>query len=219
MFRLFKSDSRIYKARYAVSEHISKDKEKFIVEAARKRFAHYGYSKVTMEEIATDVEMGKASLYYYFPTKENLFESVILSEQEEFIAEIKNVMTKNITASDKIHEYLDMRLEYFRQLLNLGTLNVHSFSQSRPVFRELFKGLEKIETELLNEILEDGKRSGEFRTDLPEKTVCVLVHIIQGLRLRTLKKIQDERLDDSSFQELKEEMGIMTEVFVKGMRN
>jgi hypothetical protein len=47
----------------------------------------------------------------------------------------------------------------------------------------------------------------------------VLVHIIQGLRLRTLKKIQDERLDDSSFQELKEEMGIMTEVFVKGMRN
>lgn len=202
-----------------MSEHISKDKEKFIVEAARKRFAHYGYSKVTMEEIATDVEMGKASLYYYFPTKENLFESVILSEQKEFIAEIKDVMTKEITASEKIHEYLERRLEYFRQLLNLGTLNVHSFSQSRPVFRELFKGLEKVETELLNEILEQGKKSGEFRPDLPEKTVCVFVHIIQGLRLRTLKKIQDERLDDSSFQELKEEMGIMTEVFVKGMRN
>ena len=42
-------------------------KEKEILEAARSRFAHYGYSKVTMEEIALDVEMGKASLYYYFP--------------------------------------------------------------------------------------------------------------------------------------------------------
>lgn len=44
-----------------------------ILEAARKRFAHFGISKTTMNEIAADIGMSKASLYYYFPDKEKLF--------------------------------------------------------------------------------------------------------------------------------------------------
>ena len=59
-----------------ITEKPSKEREKPIIEAARKRFAHYGFSKVTMEEIAADAEMGKASLYYYFPTKEELFSAL-----------------------------------------------------------------------------------------------------------------------------------------------
>ena len=69
-----------------------KDKECAILKAARQRFAHYGYSKVTMDEIAADVEMGKASLYYYFPTKENLFQEVIVQEQDEFAEEIEKIL-------------------------------------------------------------------------------------------------------------------------------
>jgi TetR/AcrR family transcriptional regulator len=53
-----------------------KSREKSIIEAAKERFAHFGFSKVTMEEIASDVDLGKASLYYYFPTKEDLFKAV-----------------------------------------------------------------------------------------------------------------------------------------------
>ena len=39
-----------------------KIKEKAIIKAARERFAHFGFSKVTMDEIAADIEMGKACL-------------------------------------------------------------------------------------------------------------------------------------------------------------
>jgi TetR/AcrR family transcriptional regulator len=35
-----------------------------ILEAAQRQFARYGLSKVTMDEIAEEVGMGKASLYY-----------------------------------------------------------------------------------------------------------------------------------------------------------
>ena len=77
-------------------------KEKEIIEAARNRFAHYGFSKVTMEEVALDVGMGKASLYYYFPNKEDLFKSVIQKEQDLFVEEIKNLIRQNLTATKKI---------------------------------------------------------------------------------------------------------------------
>jgi AcrR family transcriptional regulator len=42
-----------------------------IIEAARKRFSHYGLTKTTMNEIAADIGMSKASLYYYFPDSLN----------------------------------------------------------------------------------------------------------------------------------------------------
>jgi AcrR family transcriptional regulator len=43
-----------------------------ILDAAYKRFSHYGYSKTTMKEIASDLSMSKALLYYYFPDKSQL---------------------------------------------------------------------------------------------------------------------------------------------------
>jgi len=64
-----------------VDKKPSNDKEELILNAAQRRFASYGYSKVTMDEIAEDVGMAKASLYYYFPTKEVIFRSIVLHEQ------------------------------------------------------------------------------------------------------------------------------------------
>jgi len=60
----------------------TRDKEELILQAAQHRFAAYGLSKVTMDEIAEDVGMAKASLYYCFPTKETIFRSVVQHEQE-----------------------------------------------------------------------------------------------------------------------------------------
>lgn len=42
-------------------------KREAIIEAAIKRFAHFGVGKTTMTEIGNDLSLSKASLYYYFP--------------------------------------------------------------------------------------------------------------------------------------------------------
>jgi TetR/AcrR family transcriptional repressor of mexJK operon len=94
-----------------MSDEIAKDKENIILDAARKRFAHYGFSKVTMDEIASDVEMGKASLYYYFPTKEDLFRAVILQEQNELKKNIELILEKSVCASDKLQEIVELRMK------------------------------------------------------------------------------------------------------------
>jgi len=48
-------------------------KREAIIEAALKRFAHFGVAKTTMTEIGNDLAISKASLYYYFPDKINLY--------------------------------------------------------------------------------------------------------------------------------------------------
>ena len=48
-----------------------------IVDVARKIFTRYGFRKTTMEEIALASSMGKSSIYYYFPSKEDIFRAVV----------------------------------------------------------------------------------------------------------------------------------------------
>ena len=47
-----------------------------ILEAATRRFAHFGMAKTTMSEIAKDLNFSKALLYYYFPDKNSLYSAV-----------------------------------------------------------------------------------------------------------------------------------------------
>ncbi|MGJ1421074.1 TetR/AcrR family transcriptional regulator [Sphingobacterium spiritivorum] len=54
-------------------------KKNQIVKAALKRFAHFGIPKTTMSEIADDVHLTKANLYYYFPDKISLIKDSILA--------------------------------------------------------------------------------------------------------------------------------------------
>jgi TetR/AcrR family transcriptional repressor of mexJK operon len=195
-----------------------KIKEKEILEAAKTRFAHYGFSKVTMEEIASDVELGKASLYYYFPTKEDLFRAVIASEQDELKENIELILKKENTASDKLKEFVDLRMTFFQYLINLGTLSIHSYFDTKSVFKKLFLDFEKVEFSLIKEIFDEGKGSGEFSKGLNDDAALIFLHILQGLRCRVLRQAKVHGLDEKSRKNLQKEMKIATDIFINGIK-
>jgi TetR/AcrR family transcriptional repressor of mexJK operon len=201
-----------------MNEVLTKDKSEQIIEAARKRFAIYGFSKVTMDEIALDMEMGKASLYYYFPTKESLFEEVIKKEQDEFIKEIECLLNKNISSSEKLKHYVIERLDYFQELINLGMLGVNSMFEVKSLFRKLFHDFEMNEIKLLKQIIDEGISKGEFKKNLSNETPQVILYILQGLRLRTIRDIKLQKLDSKSLKHLKNEMVIVIDLFINGIK-
>ena len=202
-----------------MTELVSKEKEKNILNAARKRFAHYGFSKVTMDEIAGDVEMGKASLYYYFPTKEDLFRAVIAQEQDEFTKNIEAILQQPATAAQKLNEYVEQRLKYFQVLLNLGTLSVHSYFDLKSVFRKLFEDFEAHELDLLKKIFDEAKSNKEFNPELSDEITKVFLHMLQGLRLRIIRLIKEQRSEEENYKTLETEMKIATDIFIKGLKN
>lgn len=199
-------------------EENTKEKVLHITNAARKRFAHFGYTKVTMDEIASDVEMGKASLYYYFPTKEELFSSVLAQEMHEFKKNIMIILDESATASDKLQKYVDKRMEFFRILLNLGTLSVHSYLDSKSIFKKLFIDLENVELELVSKIINEGKSNNEFDAKLSNDADLIFLHILQGLRCRILKRSISNAIDQETRENLKKEMNIATNIFINGIR-
>src|SRR3954453_4508537 len=59
-----------------------------IAETARRLFADRGFDRVTVAEIARDAEVATATVFNYFPTKEDLFYSRLEAFEEELLAAI-----------------------------------------------------------------------------------------------------------------------------------
>jgi AcrR family transcriptional regulator len=63
-----------------------------ILEAAKKRFLHYGYAKTTMAEIAGDCNMSPGNLYRYFPGKLDIAEAISQEAGEKTLAMLRDVV-------------------------------------------------------------------------------------------------------------------------------
>ena len=196
----------------------TKEKEQVILKAARERFAQYGFAKVTMDEIAADVEMGKASLYYYFPTKKDLFGAVITQEQSQFISTIENILAKDISVSQKLVEYIEERIGVFQELLNLGTLNVHSYFDTNSIYKSLFENFHAQELKLMESLIKEGKKKGEFKKYLSDGAPQLILHILQGLRVRILTQLKGRSNDSKYVDQLKKEMSLFIKLILEGIK-
>ena len=194
-------------------------KEAIILAAARKRFAYYGFSKVTMDEIASDVGLAKPSLYYYFPTKENLFRAVIAHEQESFTTDIELMLKKDATAGEKLKGYVDVRIKLFKELVNLSALGAQTWAEVSSIFGDLFKTLEEQELKLIHEILVSGKASGELELANPAQTSRLILHLLHGLRLRTFYTGRMPHADNSVYADLKRDSDHLIELLLNGMNS
>jgi AcrR family transcriptional regulator len=189
-----------------------------ILDAAHRKFSHFGLKKVTMADIARDLDMGKASLYYYFRTKEELFQAVLTREHDHFMASLAVKIASAPTASAKIATYVLHRSEYFNRLLNLNILDLRLSGRIRPPFEKMFDRFSRQELRLLEKIIVGGRRSGEFTARPGGKVAEALLHTLQGLRIRFLRTVNGAHADARQFQELKQEQRVVTEIFLRGIQ-
>ncbi len=193
-------------------------KEVIILAAARRRFAHFGFSKVTMDEIASDVGMAKPSLYYYYATKEQLFNAVISQEQQQFAADIEALLKRRVPAGQKLRDYVGIRLRLFRELVNLSHIGFDSWTEMKAVSREPFRNLEQQELKYIQTIVAEGRATGEFAIPHPHQTAQIFLHVLQGLRLRMLRSPGSLVFDDAAYTELRKESDTVIDWLIHGIR-
>lgn len=77
-----------------------------IIKAAAKRFARHGLAKTTLDEVARDIRIGKATIYHYFTSKDDLYFATLKWACENFIDQIKVVLENyELTLPQKLTEY------------------------------------------------------------------------------------------------------------------
>ena len=132
-----------------------------ILKIAQEIFSKYGYRKTTLDDIANAVRKGKSSLYYYFKSKEDLFQAVIMKEVEVLAKELDKVVNRNTDPVDKLRDYLLTKINTFRNLANF--YNALENDVTAIGFIEDIKSrYEQEEIRMIKRILIEGVRKNEF---------------------------------------------------------
>ena len=139
-----------------------------IVEAAKKRFSHFGYSKTTMAEVANDCSMSPGNLYRFFPGKLDIAEAIATEDYQRHLKELAKLAAQQTRpARERLH---DLLFEELRRTYNKLESDPRSYEIATVIARErpeYANWMLANERTILVGLLDDGKRRGEFAFDDP----------------------------------------------------
>ncbi|MCE7043220.1 TetR/AcrR family transcriptional regulator [Dyadobacter sp. CY312] len=165
-------------------------REKILL-GADKLFQKYGLSKTTMEDIAREAGKGKSTLYYYFKSKEEIFDAIVQQEKGRLFNQIQEEISKVPTAVEKLRTFVTIRFLRLKDISNLYNVMIEEvrdvLNQQPGDFACPYrKQYDQKEANIVKSILQYGIVTGEFRvfseSDL-DMMVFVFMSAQHGLEL------------------------------------
>jgi AcrR family transcriptional regulator len=146
------------------AEHSVRDQ---IVKAARECFAHYGYGKTTVSDLAREIGFSKAYIYRFFGSKQAIGEAICAECVGGLFDQVREAVDEGQDATDKLRRFARTTTTATVELLfsdrKLYEIAVHASSENWEVVRAYTERLQG----LLEEILKEGRENGEFERKTP----------------------------------------------------
>ena len=153
-----------------------------ILQIAQDIFSKYGYKKTTLDDIANAVRKGKSSLYYYFNSKEDLFQAVIAKEVDILKQALEKVVFRSMDPEEKLREYMLTKLKTYRDLANLYNALENDVT-AIGFIDEIKEKNAKDEIRMIKRILIEGVRRDKFQIDDLNLTAIGITTAMRGLEM------------------------------------
>jgi AcrR family transcriptional regulator len=151
-----------------------------ILSAATELFGANPYDSVQMRDVAARAEVGKPTLYRYFPSKEELFLEVFKSGLDRLDSEVAAILKDG----DQPGRSLERLLQSLLNALGgqVAALRMLTDDQSAVMrrWRNEFRRRRRPFVEAARAILEQGIATGEFRAVDLEAVPSMLIGIVRG---------------------------------------
>ncbi|HAT91818.1 MAG TPA: TetR/AcrR family transcriptional regulator [Sphingobacterium sp.] len=190
-----------------------------ILEAATRRFSHFGMAKTTMSEIAKDLNFSKALLYYYFPDKNSLYSAVFEYVIDKMIEDIEEVIDKGGDFEGIMMYSIDMRVKIINQYYNLFEYTMKMVKELPDELEQVFKESYLREVEIIEKILKIGIDAGEIQVEDINETARILLYSLFGMRMGILKDMKNMSFPTKEeFDHILSLQKKMMKIFLNGLR-
>lgn len=149
-------------------ERQRQEREALILQVAEDVLREKGYYATSIDEIAARVGIAKGTVYLHFASKEDLIVAISQRDLGQLIAEIREIADTTGSARSKLEGILQALYGNFVRRMQLlsGMFRDVSLHQLKMNERKIMDLLDRM-TEIIRAILEEGKTTGEFTTDIP----------------------------------------------------
>ena len=175
------------------------NKEEFrkkIIMSAGHIFSRFGFRKTTMEEIARELKMGKSSIYYYFNSKEEIFEAVVLHEANILRNELTTAIKSVESPIEKMERYVFVRMKAFEKLSNYYNAIFDKNLDHFEFIENIRSRYDREELAILRLILYDGMRKNVFNVDNSEYTALAIQTTLKGLEVPLFWKKKEVNIEN-----------------------
>ena len=156
-----------------------------ILEAAAEFFASHGYASSTLDDVAALAGFTKGAVYYHFKDKESLLLEVLKRiEVRSIDTTTAKIAERGGPATDRLELFVRSQTRWAaqhpRDLAILMLVSAETAHTSQRVRTQVLKIYRKLGA-VLEEIIESGKKSGEFsRNQETRDTVLYLQAVHDG---------------------------------------
>ncbi len=179
-------------------QHRREENKIYILNAAESVFARKGFSYATMDDIAGEAQFSKATIYHYFKSKKEIFFEIMLKSLDEMNGELKSIKKKKTGAGKRLKEIVRFTFNFFERKENIYRIflmerefmqKFFSFMEEKQKPASSNKDLEyiknynikkKVLVNVLQQILAEGMKSGEFRKMDATDTATAFTSLVHG---------------------------------------
>ncbi len=136
-----------------------------------------------MDEISRALKMGKSSIYYYFRSKEEIFEAVVLHEANILRHELTTAIKSVESPVEKMKNYVFVRMKAFEKLSNYYNAIFDKNLDHFEFIESIRSRYDREELAILRLILYDGARKKVFSVANSEYTALAVQTALKGLEV------------------------------------
>jgi len=153
-----------------------------ILDAADRLLARYGFRKMTIDDLAKEVGIGKGSVYLHFPSKEEIALSHIDRMVERLNDRMRRIGSGKGTVEEKLKAMLIERVTYrFDSVQNYTQSLDEILSSLRTSLLERRKRYFEGEARILAHVVTEGQKAGVFKAGDPLDLALTLVSATNSL--------------------------------------
>ena len=194
-------------------ELLQKFRTEGILHAAIKVIAQRGLEKATMEQVAEEAGISKATIYLYFKNKEDLYYHCVMTRFEKIMCLMRQAVDGIDDPIERIKILVDTQIKaievekdffrvFFTERMNLFLDQTTDFGQG------FFKRHEEYEA-LVTGALIEGMERGSLREIDPRKAFNLLFSMVRGMAMFNILCGRQGSLSS--------EAGLILDVFFNGL--
>ena len=152
-----------------------------IMNAAQNVFAKYGFQKTAVDDIAREAHIAKSSIYRYFKSKEDIFQTIAEREATTWKKKIKKAIDAQDDPMDKLRMYVLTKMQVLKDLANFYSVLKDEYLEHYVFIEKMRKKYVEEDIKLVEKILKIGVKQGVFGIKDLKLTAFAIVTSLKGL--------------------------------------
>jgi len=166
-----------------------------IVNVARHIFSRFGFKKTTMDEIAMATRKGKSSIYYYFTSKEEIFQAVVEKEALILRKELVHGIHNASSPQQKLKAHVLIRMRSMEKLANYYSAIKDDYLSHLGFIENIRKKYDQEEIQMMENILNEGVKDNIFEIEDTSLAAIAIVTALKGLEIPLFMNVEEKDVE------------------------